>query len=94
MRTTLTLSEMEVGLWVLAAKLRKMGFTPRKADLDLWMRNSLDGIYKHIASIMDDIVVIPKDFMIDMFKEPYALKGIGTPEFISEVTFTKSPTRS
>jgi hypothetical protein len=87
---------MEVGLWVLAAKLRKMGFIPSKADLDLWMRNSLDGIYKHIASIMDDIVVIPKDAMklIDMFKETYALKGIGTPEFISEVTFTKSPTRS
>jgi hypothetical protein len=26
MRTTLTLSEMEVGVWVLAAQRRKMGF--------------------------------------------------------------------
>jgi hypothetical protein len=37
---------------------------------------------------MDDIIVIPKDALklIDMFKGAYALKGIGTPEFISEVT--------
>jgi hypothetical protein len=50
----------------------------------------------HIALYMDDIVVISKDAMklIDMFKETYALQGIGTPEFISEVTYTKSPTRS
>jgi hypothetical protein len=58
MRTTLTLSEMEVGLWVLAAKLRKMGFTPSKADLDLWIGNSIDGSYKPIAPYMDDIVVM------------------------------------
>jgi hypothetical protein len=45
---------------------------------------------------MDEIIVIPKDAMklINMFKETYALKGIGTPEFIPEVTFTKSPTLS
>jgi hypothetical protein len=58
MRTTLTLSEMEVGLWVLAAKLRKMGFTPCKADLDHWIGNSIDGSYKPIAPYMDDIVVM------------------------------------
>jgi hypothetical protein len=73
-----------------------MGFTPSKADLDLWIGNSIDGSYKYIAPYMDDIVVISKDAikLINMFKETYALQGIGTPEFISEVTYTKSPTRS
>jgi hypothetical protein len=67
----------------LATKLRTMGFMPSKADLDLWIRKTSEGTYDYIASYVDDIIVISKDPMtlIDKFKETYALKGVGTPEY-------------
>jgi hypothetical protein len=60
-----------------------MGFMPTKADLDLWFRNVGDGSYEYIASYVDDIIAISKEpiILIDKFKETYALKGIGTPEY-------------
>jgi phosphorylcholine metabolism protein LicD len=33
----------------LAAELRKMGFVPTKADLDLWIKQARDGTYEYIA---------------------------------------------
>jgi hypothetical protein len=47
----------------LAAKLRKLGFVPTKADLDLWIRKTKDGTYEYIAFYADDIIVITKDPM-------------------------------
>jgi Reverse transcriptase (RNA-dependent DNA polymerase) len=67
----------------LAERLRKMGFVPTKADLDLWIRRTQDGSYEYIASYVDDIIAISKDPMklIEKLKETYSLKGVGTPEY-------------
>jgi hypothetical protein len=67
----------------LAGQLRRMGVTPTKADLDLWIRKAKDGTYEYIASYVDDIIVVSKDTMelIQRLKQTYALKGIGTPEY-------------
>jgi hypothetical protein len=67
----------------LSGHLRKMGFVPTKADMDLWIRKAKDETYEYIASYVDDIIVISKDPMsvITKFKEEYALKGVGTPEY-------------
>jgi hypothetical protein len=67
----------------LAATMRKVGFVPTKADLDLWIRKAKDECCEYIASYVDDIIVISKDPMelIGKFKETYSLKGIGTPEY-------------
>jgi hypothetical protein len=47
----------------LAAQLRKMGFVPTKADLDLWIRKAKDECYEYIASYVDDIIVISNEPM-------------------------------
>jgi hypothetical protein len=75
----------------LSDKLRRMGFVPTKADLDLWIKKANDGTYEYIASYVDDIIVISKEPMalIDKFKETYALKGIGTPEYYLGGNFHK-----
>ena len=75
----------------LAGKLRKMGFVPTKADLDLWIRRARDGGYEYIASYVDDIIVISKEpmILIEKFKETYSLKGIGTPEYYLGGNFHK-----
>lgn len=67
----------------LAAKLRKMGFRPTKADNDLWMRITKDGQYEYLASYVDDIAAWSKDPMaiITELQKHYVLKGIGRPEF-------------
>jgi hypothetical protein len=67
----------------LSATIRKMGFVPSEADLDLWLRQASDGSYEYIASYVDDLIVISKEPMkvIDKFKEVYSLKGVGTPEY-------------
>jgi hypothetical protein len=67
----------------LAATLRKLGFVPTKADLDLWIRKGRGGSNEYIASYVDDIIVISKDAMdvINKFKETYSLKGVGVPEY-------------
>jgi hypothetical protein len=75
----------------LAGKLRKMGFVPTKADLDLWIRKVKDGTYEYIATYVDDLIVISKEPMtlIEKFQETYALKGIGTPEYYLGGNFRK-----
>jgi hypothetical protein len=67
----------------LSEHLRRLGFRPSKADLDLWMRKKEDGSYEYLASYVDDIIVISTDPMsiIEKLKETYILKGVGTPEY-------------
>ena len=45
---------------VLSDKLRRMGFTPTKADSDLWIRDKGDP-YKYIASYVDDLLKWTRD---------------------------------
>jgi hypothetical protein len=75
----------------LSAHLRKLGFVPSKADLDLWIKCMKDGTYEYIASYVDDIIVISRDPMklIDQLKSTYILKGIGTPEYYLGGNFTR-----
>jgi hypothetical protein len=67
----------------MATQLRRFGFVPTKADLDLWIRRVEDGSYEYVASYVDDLIVISRDPMrvITKFKEVYALKGVGIPEY-------------
>jgi hypothetical protein len=76
----------------LAAKLRKMGFLPSKADHDLWYRK-VDDYYEYIATYVDDLLAFSKDPMklIEIIKTDYVLKGVGVPEYylggnVDEVT--------
>ena len=75
----------------LSSKLRAMGFTPTKADLDLWIKKGVDGRYEYIATYVDDIIIISRKPMevIDQFKETYSLKGVGTPEYYLGGNFLK-----
>ena len=59
-----------------------MGFTPSKADSDLWMKNC-GSHYEYIARYVDDIIVFAKDPMAIMKKlqETYIMKGVGTPQY-------------
>jgi hypothetical protein len=67
----------------LSNQMRRMGFVPTKADLDLWIRKGKDGSYEYISSYVDDIIVISNDQidLINRFKKTYSLKGIRTPEY-------------
>jgi hypothetical protein len=65
--------------------LRSMGFTPSKAEEDIWMRDMGDH-YEYIASYVDDLLIASKkpQAIIDMLtSEPinFKLKGTGPLEF-------------
>ena len=47
----------------LASKLRKMGYSPSKADTDLWIKRHPDGHYEYIANYVDDVISFSKDPM-------------------------------
>ena len=66
----------------LSEKLRKMGFTPSKADFDLWMRPKGDH-YEYLATCVDDVLVFSRDPMviIEDIRSTFDLKGIGLPEY-------------
>ena len=63
-----------------------MGFTPSKADYNLWMRPT-DDHYEYIAVIVDDLLIMSKNpetithTLSEIFG--YELKGLGTPEYYS-----------
>ena len=62
--------------------LRDMGFTPCKAEPDIWMRLSTKfGIYKYIAVYVDDLAIAAKDCKkitnILTNKYKFKLKGTG-----------------
>jgi hypothetical protein len=67
----------------LASKLRKMGYTPSKADTDLWIKRHPDGHYEYIANYVDDVISFSKDPMkiIEEIRKDYMLKGVGEPEY-------------
>jgi hypothetical protein len=66
----------------LSAKLRSMGYTPSKADADLWIKDC-NTHYEYIASYVDDILAFGKNPMrtILELKQDYVLKGVGRPEY-------------
>ena len=65
----------------LADCLRDMGFTPSKAEPDIWMRKAEDH-YEYIGVYIDDLVIVSKnpqeiaDVLID--KHKFKLKGTGS----------------
>ena len=65
----------------LSPKLRKMGFTPSKADADLWYKDRGDH-YEYVAIYVDDLLIWsrkPTD-IIKTFGEDFELKGVGIPK--------------
>ena len=66
----------------LSAKLRSLGFTPSRADSDLWMRPK-DDHYEYVATYVDDLLVWSKDCdsIINDVKSDYILKGVGAPDY-------------
>jgi hypothetical protein len=66
----------------LSTKLRKMGYSPSKADPDMWIIDK-GSHYEYIARYVDDIIAFGKDPLttINEVKRDYVLKGIGKPEY-------------
>ena len=64
-----------------ADTLRAEGFTPSKAEEDIWMRRNEDNLYEYIAVYVDDLALSmknPKAFCdVLMSKYKYKLKGTG-----------------
>jgi hypothetical protein len=70
----------------LSEALRDLGFTPSKADPDMWMREAArdDGskYYEYIIAYVDDLIIVsahPKIILTALEKVPYELKGGGAP---------------
>ena len=63
---------------------RSMGFTPCKAEQDIWMRKH-QGLYEYIAVYVDDIMVAAKNpseiITALQTKHHFKLKGVGPLEF-------------
>ena len=59
-----------------------MGYTPSKADPNLWMKDC-GSHYEYIACYVDDVLIWSKDSLAVMnkLKETYILKGVGIPEY-------------
>jgi Reverse transcriptase (RNA-dependent DNA polymerase) len=58
--------------------LKDMGFTPSKADPDIWMRDNGD-CYEYVCSYVDDLTAIIKDpqaFFNKLEKRGFGLKGV------------------
>jgi hypothetical protein len=58
-----------------------MGFTPSKAEADIWIRQNND-LYEYIAVYVDDLLIAAKDPVevakILSEKHKLKLKGVGT----------------
>ena len=67
---------------VLSDKLRRMGFTPTKADADLWIRDRGDH-YEYIASYVDDLLIWTRDenSILDDIRKEFDLKNVGPPDY-------------
>jgi Reverse transcriptase (RNA-dependent DNA polymerase) len=58
--------------------LTDMGFSPSKADPDIWMRDAGDS-YEYVCSYVDDLTAImkdPKTFFDELEKRDFGLKGV------------------
>jgi Reverse transcriptase (RNA-dependent DNA polymerase) len=60
--------------------LRALGFTPTKADAEIWMREN-NGLYEYVAVYVDDFLIAAKDpgeivkaLIVD---HKFKLKGVG-----------------
>ena len=59
--------------------LKKIGFKPSRADADLWLKESDDGItYDYIATHVDDVICVGKspEKYIDILKEQFPIRNI------------------
>jgi Reverse transcriptase (RNA-dependent DNA polymerase) len=61
--------------------LQSMGFTPSKAESDIWMREN-KGVYEYIAVYVDDLLIAGRDpkSILQYFQEQHKLKlkGVGS----------------
>jgi Reverse transcriptase (RNA-dependent DNA polymerase) len=61
--------------------LRSMGFTPSKAELDIWMREN-KGLYEYIAMYVDGLLIAardPKSIVLPLQENyKFKLKGVGS----------------
>jgi len=66
----------------LSVKLRELGYTPSKADSDLWMKDC-GTHYEYIARYVDDVIAFSKNPMdiINKLKDTYIMKGVGAPQY-------------
>jgi hypothetical protein len=60
---------------------RSMGFTPSKAEADIWMREN-NGFYEYIAVYVDDLLIAARDTnsIVQTLQEKhkFKLKGVGS----------------
>ena len=77
-----------------ADTLYDMGFTPSRADPDVWMRRN-GNIYEYIAVYVDDLLIAAKDAkaIIDSLRDKYnyKLKGDGPIEYHLGCDFGRDP---
>ena len=67
----------------LSKSLRSMGFTPSRADSDLWIKDC-GSHYEYISTWVDDILIASKDasaVLDELIQLSYKLKGVGEPEY-------------
>ena len=73
-----------MGRWheALGSTLHLIGFSPSRADPDLWIRDAGDH-YEYIAIYSDDLLVFSKDpiKILKGLEALYPLKGVGRLEF-------------
>lgn len=67
---------------VLSDKLCRMGFTPSKADSDLWIRRH-NNYYELLGSYVDDLLIWRKreEASLEAIRKEFDLKGVGPPEY-------------
>ena len=79
----------------LSKTLRAMGFSPSKADHDLWLKDCVTH-YEYLCTWVDDIIVASKNAraFLDEFttKAKYTLKGVGEPSYYLGGNFGRVPT--
>lgn len=66
----------------LSKTLRSLGYSPSKADSDMWLKDC-DTHYEYILAYSDDLLIIsknPKAIVVEL-KKKYILKGSSFPEF-------------
>ena len=63
----------------LGDSIRNLGFTPTRADPDLWIiLNEKEGKYEYIATYVDDLIIVAKQPMdyLDEIKKQYPIRNI------------------
>ena len=78
-----------------AYSMKGFGFTPSRADLDVWMRDKGD-YYEYKVVYVDDLLYADKDgkaFWGEVLSLGYKLKGVGPPYYHLGASFirTKDP---